>query len=249
MNRILLSVLIVTLLISPAFCQELDTLQILHESDSLDIQPELYTPDIQPELYTPDEQPELDTPEYYLDPEGYPILESDTVQAGRGADTLAQYGRSPLVQADSLVVVEPDFSHSPSRAIMFALVLPGLGQAYNGQYYKMPIVWVALGAAGWAISYNSREYQLASEDYALLPDETNERYLQFWRRNMELSYIALIAVYALQVLDAYVGAQLHSWNVNDNLSLRVNPSLQPLMTPNSLTGHAYGLTCSFDLKR
>ena len=132
---------------------------------------------------------------------------------------------------------------------MYALVLPGLGQGYNGKFYKIPIVWAALGGVGYAIVYNTGEYQNSSQEYALNPDDTNERYLRFWRRNVELSYIGLIAVYALQVLDAYVDAQLYSWDVNDNLSLRVAPSIQQLMVPDSYTGHAYGLSCSFNLKR
>jgi hypothetical protein len=66
---------------------------------------------------------------------------------------------------------------------------------------------------------------------------------------MELSYIGLILVYALQIVDAYVDAQLYSWDVNENLALRIAPSMQPLMAPSSVTGQAYGLTCSFDLKR
>ena len=220
MNRIILSVLTVSVLITPAFCQEGDTIDIsgdsLHGSpggDSLRIS-----------------------------------AETDSLRGSPGGDSLYQYRQAPLVQGDA-AVVEPDFSHSPSKAVMFALVLPGLGQAYNKRYFKMPIVWAALGGAGYAISYNTRNYRQASHDYALTPDDQNEHFLQFWRRNMELSYIALIAVYALQVVDAYVDAQLYSWDVNDNLSLRVAPSLQPLMSPNSFTGQAYGLTCSFDLKR
>jgi len=86
------------------------------------------------------------------------------------------------------------------------------------------------------------------EEYARNPDNTNERILTTWRRWMELSYISMIGVYALQVLDAYVDAQLYSWDVNDNLSMGVSPSLQPLMSPASLTGQAYGLTCTFKLK-
>jgi hypothetical protein len=211
MNRIILAVLIVTVLITPAFCQEEDTLDIA--GDALR------------------------------------ITQMDSLRGSPEGDSITQYRSSLMVQADSLVLAEPDFSHSPSKAIMFALVLPGLGQAYNKKYYKMPIVWAALGGAGYAISYNTKNYRQASQDYALTPDDENEHYLQFWRRNMELSYIALIFVYALQVVDAYVDAQLYSWDVNDNLSLRVAPSLQPLMSPNSITGQAYGLTCSFDLKR
>jgi len=63
---------------------------------------------------------------------------------------------------------------------------------------------------------------------------------------MELSYIAMIAIYTLQAVDAYVDALLFSWDVNQNLSMRVSPSLQPLMVPSS-TGHSYGLTCSFKI--
>jgi hypothetical protein len=176
------------------------------------------------------------------------IVPSDTIFTGNG-DSVALVSDPLRVQADSLLVVEPDFSHSPSKAIMYALVLPGLGQAYNRKYYKMPIVWAALGGAGYAISYNSRNYKLASVEYAQVPDNTNERYLRFWRRNLELSYIALLAVYALQVVDAYVDAQLYNWEVSENLAIGISPSLQPLMHPHSTTGQSFGLSCSLNLKR
>ncbi len=146
-------------------------------------------------------------------------------------------------------VFEPDFSHSPSRAIMYALALPGLGQGYNQKYFKIPIVLAALGGAGYAISFNTKKYQYYSKELASNPGEYTEDYLKYWRRNMELSYIAMIAVYALQVVDAYVDAQLYSWDVNDNLSMGISPSLQPLMAPGSMTGYSYGLTCSFNLRR
>ena len=106
-----------------------------------------------------------------------------------------------------------------------------------------------MGGAGWAISFNTKNYKLASEEFASNPDDQNEYSLRYWRRNMELSYIAMIAVYALQVVDAYVDAQLYSWDVSEELSLGISPSMQPLRVPGSLTGHAYGLSCSFNLRR
>lgn len=182
--------------------------------------------------------------------EGYvPLINSDTVMEVYGEDTLYQYRDGVRVMASDTVVMEAETVKSPSKAIMYALVLPGLGQAYNRKFYKMPIVWAAMGGAGWAISFNTREYKIASEEYANNPDDLNERYLRYWRRNMELSYIAMIAVYALQVVDAYVDAQLYSWDVTEDLAMGISPSLQPLMVPGSLTGHSYGLTCSFKLKR
>jgi hypothetical protein len=173
-----------------------------------------------------------------------PLWESDTVALIE--DSIYQYQQAPLVQGDTMVV-DPDLNHSPSKALMYALVLPGLGQAYNRKYYKIPIVWLAMGGAAYAISFNSKQYQRASEEYALNPEDDRE--LLYWRRYVELSYIAMIAAYALQVLDAYVDAQLYSWEVNDNLSMRVAPSLQPLLTSNNGMRATYGLTCSFQLKR
>lgn len=187
--------------------------------------------------------------------------ESDTATFFSGADTtgtdstitelhtdsIPLYLEGEMTFADS-VAEETAKAHSPYKAIMYALVLPGLGQGYNQKYFKIPIVWAAIGGAVYAISYNTRKYKEAAYEYALVPDDNNERILRGWRRYMELSYIALTVVYALQVVDAYVDAQLYSWDVNENLSMRVAPSLQPLMVPNSLTGQSYGLTCSFNLK-
>ena len=178
------------------------------------------------------------------------IIESDTLTEVYGRDTVNRVSGAVRVQADSAVlVVEEERLHSPTKALMYALVLPGLGQGYNRKYYKIPIVWAAIGGAAWAIKFNTWQYKIYSKEYAQNPDDLTERYLRYWRRNMELSYIAMFAVYALQVVDAYVDAQLYNWDVNENLSLRVAPSLQPLMAPASVTGRAYGFTCSIDLKR
>jgi len=176
------------------------------------------------------------------------LFESDTVYEMLGPDTISRYRTAPRVMGDT-AHVEPDFSHSPSRATMLALVLPGLGQTYNQKYYKIPIVWGALAGAGYAINFNTKQYKIYLELYAADRDDTTERYVEYWKRNMELSYIALVAVYALQVLDAYVDAQLYNWDVTENLSMGISPSLQPLMVPGSLTGQSYGLTCSFNLRK
>ncbi len=174
--------------------------------------------------------------------------ESDSIAAGLVYDSIAGIPERDMRLADTLLVEQPDFSHSASKAIMYSLVLPGLGQGYNKKYFKIPIVYAALGGVVYAIVYNTKNYRQAIIDYNLAPDDDHERYVRGWRRNMELSYIGLIAVYALQIVDAYVDAQLYSWDVNDNLSLRVAPSLQPMMIPSTGSGQVYGLTCRFDLK-
>jgi hypothetical protein len=175
------------------------------------------------------------------------ITGTDTLQVMEVGDSTPLFISGNLTSADS-VAMKTEELHSPFKAIMYALVLPGLGQGYNRKYYKIPIVWAALGGAGYAITYNSGKYRDAAYEYALKPDDTNERILRGWRRYMELSYIALTLVYALQVVDSYVDAQLYSWDVSENLSMRVVPSLQPLMTPVGMTGQSCGITCSFNLK-
>lgn len=240
MNRILVALFLFSTILTPVLCQESDTildrplLDTIPSTDTVDTLSTVPTDSIP--VYQ-----QLDTlPDYApFDPE----------LIARQYDSLALEAGQALQEADTLDVKEFDPDHSPYKAIMYALVLPGLGQGYNKKYYKIPIVYGAIGGAGYAIIFNTRQYRDASYNYALSPDDTNERYLRYWRRNVELSYIGMILVYALQVIDAYVDAQLWNWDVNDNLSMRVAPSLQPMLTPARHSGHAYGVTCSIDLRR
>jgi len=172
--------------------------------------------------------------------------EKDTIYQV-SSDSILRLGMGDLPMADTLVI-EVKEAKDPNRALMYALVFPGLGQAYNGKYWKIPIVWGALGAVGYAIVFNTRGYKGAVNDYIEFESDETEFYLDAWKRNMELSYIVGILVYGLQILDAYVDANLSTWDVNDNLSLRISPSLQPMMTPANLKGVSGGLTCSFNIK-
>ncbi len=179
--------------------------------------------------------------------------ESDTLSSIQNYDSIYQFTENgflhsdTLPEPDSLQVVEVRKSKSPSRALLYAMVLPGLGQAYNGKYWKVPIVWGALGVSGYAIFYNTQQYELAVRDY-LVSESDDDRIVRGWRRNMELSYIVTALIYGLQILDAYVDANLYSWDVNDNLSLGISPSLQPMMSHTSLSGYSGGLTCSFKIR-
>ena len=173
--------------------------------------------------------------------------EKDTVLTDISTDSTFLYVEGDIQEIDTSAVTEPQKVKSPTKALMFAIVLPGLGQAYNEKYYKIPIVWAALGAAGYAIVYNTRQYEEYSIQY-ITDKSFDERYLKFSRRNMELSYIVAFMVYGLQILDAYVDANLYSWDVNNNLSMGISPSLQPIMVPDSRIGYSGGLTCSFKIR-
>ena len=172
---------------------------------------------------------------------------ADTAVAVMINDTVFKLADGDYMVADTFQVT-PKKVKSPTKALMFALVLPGLGQTYNGKYYKIPIVWAALGVAGYAIVFNTNQYRDATINYILDESPTNKRYLDGWKRRMELSYIGAIVVYGLQILDAYVDANLSTWDVNENLSLGISPSLQPMMAPSSKTGYSGGLTCSLKIR-
>ncbi|ATA73501.1 MULTISPECIES: DUF5683 domain-containing protein [Capnocytophaga] len=127
---------------------------------------------------------------------------------------------------------------SPARAAFYAAILPGLGQAYNKSYWKMPIVYVAIGTPIYFYIANTREfnrYQAAykrraagftdDEFYGNRPDgqprlstDGLRRAQQFYRRNQELSLLITIGLYALNIVDANVDAHLKQFNVDEKLS-------------------------------
>jgi len=131
--------------------------------------------------------------------------------------------------------------HSPKKATYLALV-PGLGQIYNRKYWKLPIVYAGFGVTGYLGISNRTEYKKFNEAYTCLINEgddcTNKLselysedelvyYRDSYRRNMELSFIIMGAWYILQILDASVDAHLYYWEVNDDLSVDIQPIVQP----------------------
>lgn len=154
----------------------------------------------------------------------------------------------PQLLADTVLVEKiprEKEDHSSLKATMYALVLPGLGQAYNGKYFKIPFVYAAFGGAGYAIWFNKTNYRLAILSYEENMTDRNERAVRYYRRNLEISYIATVAIYGLQAIDAYVDAELFYWDVSRDLSLRLTPNFQPIINPLVGNSGTFGLTCSF----
>jgi hypothetical protein len=189
---------------------------------------------------------------------------NDTVERGSRveADRVQQQGDPPVgsgpvtgieAQPDTLRSVDgkeiPEWQrregidHSPQRAMYYSLFLPGLGQAYNGKYFKIPIVYGALAGVSYWVWFNNQGYRQASLNYSLDQSNFNERYLRLWRRQLELSIITLVATHALQVLDAYVDAYLFYWDVSPDLAIRVEPAMEPLYLPVGQIVGNYGITC------
>lgn len=134
--------------------------------------------------------------------------------------------------------------HSPVKASWMSAALPGLGQAYNRKWWKLPIVYGALGAAGYFLFYSQNEYVKARDSYrALVLPQPNpyqvhpdyaaydafaiKSFRDYYRQNRDYGIIAVAAVYALQILDATVDAHLMTFDVSDRLSLSIAPTPWP----------------------
>ena len=158
-----------------------------------------------------------------------------------------------------------------SKALLWAL-LPGGGQIYNRKYWKLPIVWGAFMACYYSVTWNHRQYQdyhaayrdLSSEDpskntswlafapagakaedyktYQSSLKSTLKRGNDFYRRYRDLSILASILVYGLSILDAYVDAELYTFDISPDLSLRVAPEVG--LPKLGIPSYQLGVNCS-----
>lgn len=146
------------------------------------------------------------------------------------------------IAQDTLEAEERDYKPydalAPARAAFLSAVLPGLGQAYNGRYWKIPIAYAGLGVGIYFYINNDKQFNRYRDAYkdrlAGRVDEftvngqqriTNEgliRAQRFYRRNKEISILVTAGIYALNIIDANVDAHLQQFNVSEDLSLRPN---------------------------
>ncbi len=130
------------------------------------------------------------------------------------------------------IVSDPIDPLAPARAAFYSAILPGLGQAYNKKYWKIPIVYAGLGIGMYFYLDNNKEYKryrsaykrrLAGftddEFYGTINDDGLREAQKTLSRNRELSLLVTIGLYALNIIDANVDAHLLQYNVDDNLSL------------------------------
>ena len=141
---------------------------------------------------------------------------------------------------------------APAKAAFYSAILPGLGQAYNGRYWKIPIAYAGLGGGVYFYINNDKEWNRYRDAYkdrlAGREDEFGDRIStealvraqEFYRRNKEISLLVIAGVYVLNIIDANVDAHLQQFNVSEDLSLKPN------MQYDNFTGKSkYGLSLNF----
>ena len=186
-----------------------------------------------------------------------------------------QVFRDTLVSKDSLQVggtevvssrkKKKDKPHSPHKATIMAMILPGSAQIYNGQWWKVPILYGGIGATVYGLSWNSKYYnkykkaflgytnylteKQENPDVAYPTDNPWDKLMiagssaidftssqqqrfkdqlknkkNYYKRNRDLLYIVSAGIYLVQIIDATVFAHFYDYEINDDLSMRVEPS-------------------------
>ncbi len=146
------------------------------------------------------------------------------------------------------------------KATTLAAIFPGMGFVYTKTYWRIPIYYGGFIALATVVDYNNRNYQRYKTAYNALTDgnpstvdEFNGRYSpellsrvrSAYRRDRDLAIIGMAAAYLLSVIDTYVIASLKNWDVDENLSVRVEPTLIDTRingrTFSPSQGNSYGL--------
>lgn len=176
------------------------------------------------------------------------LLQSDSIT------TSAQESLPDFTKQAQQIRQEVLWQPNSTKAILWGL-LPGGGQIYNRKYWKLPIVWGSFVACYYAITWNNRQYQeyhAAYRDLSSADPEHNTAWLvfapngakasdyqqyqsslrstlkrgnDFYRRNRDLSVVTSILVYGLSILDAYVDAELFTFDISPDLSLQIAPEV------------------------
>lgn len=172
---------------------------------------------------------------------------------------------SLLIDPAGEIIVQQDLGYkpydplAPARAAFYSAVLPGLGQAYNGKYWKIPIAYAGLGVGIYFYLNNDQQYdryrsiykrRLAGfrDDEFISPTGQERvttdgliRAQQFYQRNKEISLLVIVGIYALNIIDANVDAHLQQFNVSEDLSLK------PAFNFDEFSGRTgYGLSLNYN---
>ena len=164
----------------------------------------------------------------------------------------------PSIKKDSTIQLKTDTSKKVNparRAALLSTILPGAGQAYNKKYWKMPIVYGALGTTAYIFFRNIKQFKEANAAFKnasdndtsndkLIPEpyysvrNSPDRIKSFRnevRQNVDYSVLFFLLFWGLNVVDATVDAHLKTFDVSDELSLQIKPGYSPMAHTNGIS--------------
>jgi hypothetical protein len=170
-------------------------------------------------------------------------------------DSTATASTDTLPKSDTTKVKK----HTAKRAVLLSAACPGLGQAYNKKYWKIPIIWAGFGGLGYAIYYTSTNFNQARAVYRALlrwqnppnvplpsyngySDVEDVKYFRDTYKNyLNISCLVTVIWYGLNLIDAAVDGHLYSYNMDNKLSFNFDPSLM-MSTPLGVSQTCLGLS-------
>jgi hypothetical protein len=202
------------------------------------------------------------------------IIATDEPEPVLGNDNQADVPRLNIEIGTSDAFFAPAhlFRPTPRRAVIYSAIFPGLGQAYNRQFWKIPIVFGGFAGITYAISWNGgyfRDYQAAFMDirdgnpdtnrwhnflpYGRDPATIDEQWFgrlleqrrDLYRHYRDLSIILAFGLYLLVMIDAYVDARLFDFSMSRDLSMRLSPTVINQNSNSRNRNAAYGFQWSF----
>jgi hypothetical protein len=168
---------------------------------------------------------------------------------------------SVIVERDTLIVEKQDTAliksyatrYNPRKALLYAAILPGLGQIYNKKYWKLPLVYGGFAAIGYGANFYDklyREYKrelfiniemgIGENDIRKDTRTTTRGYrvaVDRAKRERDFMLILMGGMYLLQIIDAHVDTHLKEFDLNPDLKV----SIEPMMEQNSLLGRQTGV--------
>lgn len=170
-------------------------------------------------------------------------LPKDSTELSEMTDSLLQKVLNPAKKSK--------FKPDPIRSMWLGLVFPGGGQIYNRKYWKLPIFYGGFLGCAYALTWNGQMLRDYSQAYLDIMDtdpntKSYEKMLplgyditgkeerfktifknkkNYFRKYRDMSIFAFAGVYMLAVIDAYVDAELSSFDISKDLSMSWGPTV------------------------
>ena len=205
------------------------------------------------------------------------MAEVDTVVVDSAVRLMTAMSAESLSTTDNNIPIKNErWIPDPKKSMWLAIVFPGGGQIYNRKYWKLPIIYGGFMGCFYALNWNNTMYRDYSQAYIDIMDsdentksfmnflpagynvEQNMSRLQdlfkrkknFYRRYRDMSLFCMIGVYLISIVDAYVDAEMSSFDISKDLSIKLSPAVindrMNARTMPSLNGSSYGINCSLN---
>lgn len=181
---------------------------------------------------------------------------SSNIKAQEALDTVGVYTDKQdtlILESKEMIEIEMEvdtLENRPNTAALYSAALPGLGQAYNKKYWKIPLIYGGGLVIGYFINFNHRLYKQYRDGLIAIIDQDDrtqpfdpsldqkfyQRNVDYWRRNRDLLMIGTLLFYAMNIIDAHVDAHLELFTIDDDISLNLEPSFNQTAMQTNLIG-------------